>query len=110
MDTVPENVGVLAKLSAELHYLIEPVLRYGCRTEWDAFDYLDNATQQQMLELADIAERVLTNDHYPVILKFLDKYQITDYAECAKLYFFFGLLDYGGLTFDRVPEDEGPPK
>jgi hypothetical protein len=106
MNAVPENAGVLAQMPSDLHYLIEPVLRCACRTEWDAFEYLDKATEEHMAQLAVIAERVLKNDHYPIVNKFLDKHQMTDYDECAKLYFFFGLLDHGGLMFDRVPGAE----
>jgi len=57
-----------------------------------------------MSQLAAVAERVLKNDHFPLANKFLDKYEMTAYDECAQLYFFFGLLDYGGLKFDRVPD------
>jgi hypothetical protein len=57
-----------------------------------------------MTQLAGVAERVLQNNHFPLVMRFLNKYEITDHEESAKLYFFFGLLDHGGLKFDRVPE------
>jgi len=106
MNAFPDNAGILAQLPSDLHYLIEPVLKVGCRTEWDAFDYLDKATDQQMAQLADIAERVLKNDHYPLVTRFLRMYEITAFDECAQLYFFFGVLDHGDLKFDRVPGSE----
>lgn len=102
MNLIPDEAGVLVHMPPELHYLIEPVLRCGCRTEWDAFAYLDNASKQEMSHLAAVAERALRNDHFPLVNKFLDKHEMTDYDECAKLYFFFGLLDHAGLKFDRV--------
>jgi hypothetical protein len=99
----PQNAGVLARMPADLHYLIAPVLRCACGSEADACHLLDTATEKQMGELAAIAHRVLKNGHYPLVMRFLDKYEITDYEECAQLYFFFGLLDHAGLSFDRVP-------
>ena len=106
MKALPENSGVLAQLPPDLHYLIGPVLRCACRAEWDAFSYLDRATEREMKQLALVAERVLKNDHYPEVMKFLDKYEMTDYDESAQLYFFFLLLDHGGMKFDRLPGTE----
>ena len=100
MNSPTNNIGVLAKMPPELHYLIEPVLQCGCRTEWDAFAFLDNATKEEMNKLAQVAERVLRGNHYPLVNLFLDEYQMTKHEECARLYFFFGLLDHGGLKFD----------
>ncbi|MBM4068291.1 MAG: hypothetical protein FJ271_05025 [Planctomycetes bacterium] len=100
MNSMPDNAGVLVQLPLELHYVIEPVLRYECRSESDVFAVLDSATSQVLNHLAHIAERVLTNDHYPMVNQFLDKYEINDHDECTKLYFFFGLLDHAGLSFD----------
>jgi hypothetical protein len=97
---MPQRSGVLENMPENLHYLIEPVLRYACRTEWDAFAHLDKATQTDMDYLAVIARKVFENDHYPLVTKFLNEYQMTEFDECAQLYFFFGLLDHGGLKFD----------
>jgi hypothetical protein len=104
MSESPNEPGVLVNLPAALHYLIEPALRLGLATEPDIFQYLDEVSPQQNDELRRIAERVLANDHYPMVNKFLDAYPITDHDESAKLYFLFGALDYSGLQFDRVPE------
>jgi hypothetical protein len=106
MAILPKNAGILAKLPEELHYLIEPVLRCGCRTEPEVFAYLDQAKKEEIDKLALIAKRVLKNNHYPVVLKFLNKYEMVEYEECAKLYFFFGVLDYADLQFDREENDD----
>ena len=103
MVTRSPNPGVLEKMPVPLHYLIEPVLRFACRTEWDAFARLDKASTEDMEYLATVARVVLENDHFPLVMRFLSQYRMVDYDECAQLYFFFGLLDHGGLTFDRVP-------
>lgn len=105
MNAIPQSPGVLENMPKPLHYLIEPVLRYACRTEWDAFAHLDKATQKEMDYLSTIAFQVLDNGHYPLVIEFLNEYQMTKFAECAQLYFFFALLDHGGLQFDRVPVD-----
>ena len=97
--TVMPQPGVLENMPKHLHYLIEPVLRYACRTEWDAFAHLDKASPKEMDALAIIAQMVLENGHCPLVMHFLKEYQITDFDECAQLYFFFGLLDHGGLKF-----------
>jgi hypothetical protein len=103
MVELPANAGVLAQLPEELHYLVEPALRYHCETEWDAFRRLDNLSERQLEELAGLAKRVLLHGHYSLVNKFLDRFEITDYKESAMLYFFFGLLDHAGLQFDRAP-------
>lgn len=100
MNPTPKQSGVLEKLPQELHYLIDPVLRYGCRCESDAFAILDRASNQDMEYLRTIANRVLENDHFLRVLEFLKQFQMTKHDECAQLYFFFGLLHYGGLNFD----------
>jgi len=104
MNSPSPIVGVLSELPSELHYLIEPVLRCGCRSESDVFAFLDRATKSEMNDLALIAARVLKNDHYPQVITFLRTYKMTDFDECVQLYFFFGVLDYANLKFDRVPE------
>ena len=75
MRGIPQQAGVLAWLPAELHYLIEPVLRCGSLTEPEAFESLAKATGAQMDELARIAECVLVHDHYPVVGEFLEARQ-----------------------------------
>lgn len=106
MHAYAENAGVLLQMPPELHYLIAPALCFGCRTEWDVYAFLDNATGEQIQELAVVAESVMRSDHYPAVVQFLGAYPITEYEECAKLYFFFGILDHGGLQFDGAPGPE----
>jgi hypothetical protein len=103
MEHLPEGSGVLAHLPSELHYLIEPVLRYACANEMEIFSFLDRMGEEEKAELGRIADRVLKNNDYPKVLRFLAKNEITDHVESAKLYFFFGLLDYSGLKFDKAP-------
>jgi hypothetical protein len=101
-----QRIGVLAHLPEELSYLVEPALKYG-RYQFDneIFDFLEHATSEEMEELATIAERVLLNDHYLQVNRFLDRYDMTGYPEAARLYFLFGVLCYADLPFDRAPED-----
>ncbi len=91
--------GVLGNMPKPLHYLIEPVLRCACRTEWDAFTHLDKASTRDIEALEVIAQKVFENGHFPLVMQFLKEYQMTEFDECAQLYFFFGLLDHGGLKF-----------
>ncbi|MCU0719431.1 MAG: hypothetical protein MUC83_06990 [Pirellula sp.] len=97
-----QDAGVLEQLPTELHFLIGPALRFACRSEDDAFDHLDNLKQDDRELLAQIAAQVLEEDKFPRVMEFLKKYPLNEYDECAQLYFFFGLLDYGGFKFDRV--------
>jgi hypothetical protein len=100
-----EGIGVLAHLPDHLAYLIAPALKYG-RYHFDdeIFQFLENATESEMDELAAVAERVLINGHYAEVNRFLDGHSMTEYPEAADLYFLFGVLDYADLQFDRAPE------
>lgn len=97
-----QGIGVLAQIPDHLSYLVAPALKYG-RYQFDQeiFDFLEHATSDEMEELAMTAERVLINNHYPEVNRFLDQYQITVYQEAAHLYYLFGVLDYADLQFDR---------
>jgi len=100
-----QGIGVLAQLPGDLSYLIAPAMKYGrYHFEQEMFQFLEHATSDEMEELAMIAERVLLNDHYAEVNRFLDQYAITDYPEAANLYFLFGVLDYADLQFDRAPD------
>jgi hypothetical protein len=105
VDKLRES-GVLTRMPEELHYLIEPVLRCGFRTEGDVFDYLDAATPAQVSELSKIAAHVLARDDYPLVLGFLDEHPFPEHPESAMLYFFFGALDHAGLKFERLPAEK----
>ncbi|MDX1964820.1 MAG: hypothetical protein SFX18_16845 [Pirellulales bacterium] len=102
MDHSSYQVGVLINLPEELHYLIAPVLGCNCRSENEIFAYLDQITAEQLEEHAVIAERVLWNNHYDLVNQFLDEFCMSQYPECAKLYFYFGLLDHADLKFDSM--------
>ncbi|MEM7456345.1 MAG: hypothetical protein AAF456_18510 [Planctomycetota bacterium] len=97
--------GMLAELPEELSYLVEPALEYGrFQFEEQIFDFLDTATPQQMEELAAVARRVKSNDHYPEVNRFLDEYPITEHKQSACLYFLFGVLDFAELSFEPPAE------
>ncbi len=101
-----QGIGVLAQLPESLSYLIDPALKYGryqCEEEMSRF--LEHAPPDEMEALAMIAERVLINDHYPHVNRFLNRHSIVDYEEAARLYFLFGVLDCAGFQFDHVPEE-----
>jgi hypothetical protein len=100
------SAGILLQLPTDLHYLISPAMRYGSKCQWDheIFEFLDNASEEEMDELATIAERVLLNDDFPRVHAFLNEYPIDKWNESACLYGLFGALDYGDLQFDRAPE------
>jgi hypothetical protein len=101
-----EPPGILLRLPPDLQYLISPAMRYG-KYQWDheIFEFLDSASEEEMEELAAIAERVLLNDDYPRVLAFLNEYPITGTRESACLYSLFGVMDYADLQFDRAPEE-----
>jgi hypothetical protein len=56
--------------------------------------------EEQIEELAAVAERIRRNDHHDLIEEFLDKYEITKYPEAANLYFLLGLMDAADLDFE----------
>lgn len=95
------NPGELAWLPADLHYLIEPALRCGLKSEWEALEYLDKATQDDQARLAAIADRIRTNHDYPRVKSFLDDNAAAGRVECEKLRHFFTLLKHFGLKFER---------
>ena len=97
--------GVLTKLPPDLHYLIEPALRYGrYQFDDDIFDFLDRATDEDIEHLTEVAARVLRNGDFTRVNSFLDKHPITTTDEAARLYFLFLVMDYADLQFDRVSD------
>jgi hypothetical protein len=92
------KAGVLSKLPSDLHYLIKPALKYGIhQTEDDRAQFLQRATDEELTELAQVAERYRVNEHCDLVSDFFDDYPITDYKESAKLYWLFGVMDAAGL-------------
>lgn len=97
MDT---QIGILAKLPAELWYLVEPAMKYGIhQTDDERQQFLDHATRSELEELSRVAERIRVNDHNDLIAHFRDKYPMTEYPESANLYFLFGVMDAAGLRW-----------
>jgi hypothetical protein len=89
---------MLAHLPAELHYLIDPAMKYGIyQTDDDQLDFLENASDEERDELARLAERYRLNGHADFVSDFFDDCPITDYPESARLYWLFGLIDHLGL-------------
>lgn len=93
---------MLKYLPPELHYLIEPALRFACRTEWDIVERLGGVSKHDIEYLRTVADVVLQQGHFSQVMRFLDEFPITAHDECAQLYFFFGLLDHGGFAFERA--------
>ena len=96
-----EDFGVLDKLPDDLSYLIKPAMQYGINQFDEDIDrFLDAATEEQMSELAAVAEKVRLNDHFELVNDWLNQYEIDQYQEAANLYFLFGILDAADLEFD----------
>lgn len=93
-------IGILKYLPTELAYLIEPAMKYGIHQFPDArFEFLQNASKEDLEALAVIAERIRTNDHGDLVSEFLDQYPITAHPESSNLYFLFGVMDDARLNF-----------
>jgi hypothetical protein len=94
-------MGVLAKLPAELKYLVEPAMKYGIhQTDDQRYEFLQRATSEELEDLARVAERYRLNEHQDLVGAFLDDYPITEYPESAKLYFLFGIMGEAGFPLD----------
>lgn len=65
MNAATRQPSVLEKLPQELQYLINPVLRFGCRCESDAFVVLGQASNEYWECLGAIPNRVFESDHFP---------------------------------------------
>jgi hypothetical protein len=93
-----KSIGVLAKLPQELEYLIEPAMKYGVhQDDIGRGEFIRRLTEEQMEELAGVAERYRLNEHHDLVGRFLDEYPITDYREAANLYWLFVVMDEAGL-------------
>jgi hypothetical protein len=94
------NIGVLSTLPAELAYLAQPAMRFGIyQFEDHVGAFLSAASNEDMEELARLAERVKFNDHFTLVNDWLDRYEMTEYREAANLYFLFGVMDAADLEF-----------
>ncbi|MEM6798668.1 MAG: hypothetical protein AAF589_04070 [Planctomycetota bacterium] len=98
-----DKVGCLKELPSELAYLAEPAMRYGVHQFDNDIDrFLSNASNEQLDELAALADRVKINDHYPEVNEWLDDHGIDKYKEAANLYFLFGIMDAADLDFESA--------
>ena len=96
-----DDIGVLNKLPDELAYLVGPAVKYGVHQfDGDVDRFLDHATDDEISELAGIAEKVRLDNHYEPVCNWLDRFEIDEYEEAANLYFLFGVMDAAGFGFD----------
>lgn len=101
MDT---PLGVLAHLPSELEYLVEAALKYGVhQDDVERGEFLKRMNDEQIEDLARVAERYRLSEHHDLVGSFFDKYPITAYPESAKLYWLFGFMNEAGLRLS--PED-----
>jgi hypothetical protein len=92
-----------SNLPEELEYLIEPAMKYGRHQGLDEVnEFLRNASEDDLEELACVAERIRLNDHNELIGEFMDRYPMPEHTEAARLYFLLGLLEPAGVQ----PEDK----
>lgn len=91
-DAIPEAFG----------YLREIVRKYEkVDAEDETQKYLEEMTEDDIEELAAVAERVrLNGDYQGAIGEWLDAVDWNIIGEAARVYFFFGLLDELGLEFE----------
>ena len=94
----PVGLGRLADLPEELKFLAEPAARYRFECEAQVLRFLDHATDDEIEELAALAERVRLERLYPKVLRLLDN-ELYDTWEGMWLYLLFGAMDYADLNF-----------
>jgi hypothetical protein len=95
------DIGVLAELPSELHYLIEPAMKYGrYQFDDDVDEFLRTVREDELIELEEIASRVRADGDYDKVKEWLHAYRITEFEEASRLYFLFGVLDAADLKFD----------
>jgi len=95
------DIGCLKELPPDLAYLAEPAMRYGVnRFDADIDRFLSNASDEQLAELEAVAEQVKSNNHYPAVNEWLNRYDIVEFEESGNLYFLFGVLDAAEMEFE----------
>ncbi|MBX9681477.1 MAG: hypothetical protein K2X38_22200 [Gemmataceae bacterium] len=98
------KAGVLTHLPEELHFLIEPALKYGFhRSDSEREKKKKRLTENDLEILAATAERYRLAAPHGEVDDFFDRYSIGKFPEAAKLYWLFGLMDELGLKFLRNP-------
>lgn len=94
------EIGILEKLPPELVYLVQPAMKYGIYQFGDDIArFHEEATPEDLNELAAVADRIRESDHNDRISDFLDQYPITHHPESANLYFLFAVMDEAGLNW-----------
>ena len=95
---IPDDIGVLKELPAELAYLKDPAMNYGrYQFEEHIFDFLETITEEEESELREVAAAYVENDHESLVNRFLDEFNMTEHPRAAELYFLFLVIDLGDL-------------
>ncbi len=99
-------MDIFSKLPEELKYLAEPASKYGRFQFYADIDkFLESASDSEMAELTEVAERYGSSQHDEQLQAFLDHYPITDYEQSAELYFLFLVIDAAGIEFETADCD-----
>ena len=88
------DIGVLKYLPEEICFLAAPAMRFN-------FETINQVTEAEIQELNEIAQRMRKGNLFKLIDEFLDKYHMTKYEECVRLFKFFGLLDRLGIVYQN---------
>ena len=87
------DIGVLRYLPGELHYLIDPAMRYGKYQFSEDIDrFIDNADDELLEQLQQIRRRYDDFGHDKILDVWMRKYRMTEYEEVARLYFLFSVI------------------
>jgi hypothetical protein len=98
-ESTAPGPGGLTALPPELHYLIEPALKYGIyQFDDDIYRFMQSASEDDVRTLHELGRTVRENGHYDRVLGFLDRFDSWP-AEVAKLYFLFGVMDAIDVSF-----------
>lgn len=94
-----QPVGVLASLLPELHYLVDPALKYGIhQTDDQQADFLERMSVTEMNELGRVAERYSREKHAELVSDFFDDFPIDGFSESAKLHALLSIIDHAGFS------------
>jgi hypothetical protein len=91
-------IGVLARLPADLQYLVAPAMKYGInQTDDQRQRFLRSVSEDTLDELRRVAEHYRASEHHDLVGDFFDTYPITEHKESAYLYWLFGIIDEAGI-------------
>jgi hypothetical protein len=97
-----EEVFDWSKLSEQLQYLAEPAAKYGKHQfESQMDDFLANASESEIEEIAALAERIRLSGDWVTIQQWLDEYELTDHPEAAAVHALTGIMELGGFLRDQ---------